>query len=83
MVDGSDASPPITAPLARRHCAANLRRRGGLALEVVNLRGDRRLHLIDLVRDVVDGLRELELLVDLRGDAVVRVEVGGGGRDCS
>ena len=42
---------------------------GGLRLEVVDLVGHGRLELVDLGAGLVDRLADLELLVDLGGDA--------------
>mmetsp|Transcript_7203 Transcript_7203/g.23771 ORF Transcript_7203/g.23771 Transcript_7203/m.23771 type:complete len:207 (+) Transcript_7203:292-912(+) len=51
----------------------------GLGLEVGELVRDGGLDLVDLGGGLVDRLRDLELVVDLGGDAVVLVEVGSGG----
>ena len=42
---------------------------GGLRLEVVDLVGHGRLELVDLGAGLVDSLADLQLLVDLGGDA--------------
>ena len=41
----------------------------GLGLEIVHLAGDGRLELVHLGGRLLDGLRDLELLVDLGGEA--------------
>lgn len=41
----------------------------GLGLEIVHLAGDGRLELVHLGGCLLDGLRDLELLVDLGGEA--------------
>merc|ERR1719387_1378067 len=53
--------------------------RGGLGLKVVDLGSQRRLHLVDLGSRLVNRRGELQLVVDRGGDAVVGIEVGGGG----
>mmetsp|Transcript_60739 Transcript_60739/g.166435 ORF Transcript_60739/g.166435 Transcript_60739/m.166435 type:complete len:210 (-) Transcript_60739:255-884(-) len=51
----------------------------GLRLQVAHLLGHGRLDLVDLFGHLLHRRGDLELLVDLGGDAVVFVQVGGGG----